>query len=79
MISAPIALSVSDEEVRMGTCDCGGDWRLRSEHLVPVGGRWFDSLVTRCQRCGRREGFLFDVTPFFEAHPRIWSGYGAER
>ena len=60
----------------MGGCPCGGKWQLISDCLVPLQGRWYDSLVSACPSCRTRSGFLFDVTPFFQAHPRVWASYG---
>ena len=60
----------------MGQCECGGTWLLKAEDVMPLDGRWFDSLVARCYRCGNERGFLFDVTAFFQVHPRVWAAYG---
>lgn len=71
--SIPVVRSVEDEERRMGPCECGGQRSLRSEEVIPRAGRWFDSLVVVCVACGRPSGHVFEITPFYEARPRVWA------
>ena len=71
-----VVSSIEEEESCMGGCPCGGNWQLMNEVLVPLQGRWYDSLVSACPLCHTRSSFLFDVTPFFRAHPRVWACYG---
>ncbi len=62
-----------DEEDRlMGGCSCRGSWRVTSESVEPVGGRWLDVLEVRCASCERIRQFTFDVTSFFSPRPGIW-------
>lgn len=68
-----VAKSVDDEDRRMGACPCGGRWRVARETLVPTRGRWVDDLVVRCDSCMTPNGFLFDVTEFFEPRPGVWT------
>lgn len=69
--------NVDEEEMLMRTCSCGGAWTIVSEAVVPLAGRWFDTLVGRCTSCSRRERFVFDITAFYEAVPRVWADYGS--
>lgn len=71
-----VVSSIEEEESRMGACTCGAAWQVVSERLVPLGGRWYDSLVSTCPSCRTRSGFLFDVTRFYQPHPRVWACYG---
>lgn len=73
--SIPIVRSIDEEEREIGRCDCGGLLRLRSEEVIPRTGRWFDSLVVMCVDCGKPSGHSFEITPFFEARPRVWAGH----
>lgn len=74
--AAPGVRSVADEERRMGSCPCGGAWAVAAEDIVPLHGRWFDSLVVRCSHCGHTKPFLFDISSFFVPVARVWHDYG---
>jgi hypothetical protein len=65
--------SAEDEDELMGHCVCGASWRLASESVDPVAGRWLDSVGVRCSACGVRSVFTFDITPFFEPRPAVWA------
>jgi hypothetical protein len=69
--------SIEEEERHMRTCLCGGAWMVVSEALAPLDGHWYDTLVGRCSSCLRRERFVFDVTAFYQAVPRVWADYGS--
>lgn len=73
----PIARSIAEEDIRMGSCECGGSWRLATEEVTPRSGRWYDSLVVTCDDCHRPAGYVFDVTPFFVARPNVWTRHAA--
>jgi len=71
---APIQVdSLSEEDQLLGSCPCGGGWTVAYEDVVPLAGRWFDSLVVKCCECGYYLRALFDVTRFFEAKSWAWS------
>jgi hypothetical protein len=72
--SIPVVGSIEDEDRQMGQCECGGLLRLRSEEVIPRAGRWFDSLVVMCVECRKPSGHVFEITPFYEARPRVWAG-----
>ena len=65
--------STEEEAALMGRCFCGASWRLASESVDPVAGRWLDSVGVRCSACGSRRVFTFDITPFFEPRPAVWA------
>jgi hypothetical protein len=67
------AASIEDEEAVLGICECGADWSLMSEHVIPLRGRWYDSLVVACPICGRYRRAVFDITSFFVPAPKVWS------
>jgi hypothetical protein len=69
----PVVRSIEDEERRIGRCDCGGPLRLESEEVIPQAGKWFDSLVVMCEECRKPSGHVFEITPFYEARPRVWA------
>lgn len=71
----PVVHSIAQEDDLLSQCPCGGSWALAAESVIPLEGRWFDCLVLRCQACGRHDRGVFDVTPFFEPRPKVWSGY----
>jgi len=73
------ASSVEDEDARMGACLCGGRWRVASERVIPFAGHWYDSIVAACPACQRKAAFLYDITSFFDARPRVWADYGRPR
>lgn len=56
----------------MGTCSCGGRWRLAFNEVMPTRGRWLDRLRMRCAQCGRVAAYCFDITAFFVARPGVW-------
>ncbi len=63
---------VEDEERVIGRCACQTPWRLASNTVNPVAGRWHDSVTVCCPECGQRREFVFDITPFFSPRPGIW-------
>lgn len=73
MPSVLVASSVAHEDVLLGTCECGGSWRLSYEEVVPLSGRWFDAIVMRCATCGEYRRAVFDITSFFEPPTLAWS------
>ena len=62
-----------DEDALMGSCQCGGSWRLRSNEVAPVSGCWHDRLGVVCDQCGQPNSFVFDITAFFVSRPGIWT------
>lgn len=74
-----VVTSIGEEELLMGVCTCGDSRQVVSERLVPLDGRWYDSIVSNCPACHTLSGFLFDVTPFYQPHPRVWASYGVVR
>lgn len=71
---APVAVQrTEDEDALMGACPCGGEWRLRSNEVAPVTGRWHDRLAVVCEHCGQPKRFVFDITAFFVSRPGIWT------
>ena len=62
---------IDDEDALMAMCPCGG-WRLRSNEVAPVTGRWHDRLGVTCDRCGQPRMFVFDITSFFASRPGVW-------
>ena len=76
MSAVPTVANIREEELLMRTCSCGSAWTVVSEAVVPLGGRWYDTLVGRCSSCTRRERFIFDITGFYQAVPRVWADYG---
>jgi hypothetical protein len=73
----PVVGCIEDEDRQIGRCECGGLRRLRSEEVIPRAGRWFDSLVVMCTECGMPSGHIFEITPFYQARPRVWARRGA--
>jgi hypothetical protein len=65
--------SLMDEEQHLGSCPCGGGWTVALEDVVPVAGRWFDSLVVACRGCGNHRRAIFEVTKFFTPPTWAWS------
>lgn len=65
--------SIDEEDEHLGRCECGGDWRVRAEDVVPLNGRWYDAVVVVCQTCGRANRAVFDVTQFFVPNPGVWA------
>ncbi len=65
--------SLTDEDQFLGFCRCGGAWILAHEEVLPLIGRWYDSLVVRCGRCGSYSRAIFDITRFFEPKTWAWS------
>lgn len=67
----PISVrSIAEEDRHLGACPCGGSWKLAAEDVVPLGGRWYDALVMKCQRCGDYGRGIFDITSFYpRPHP----------
>ena len=63
---------VDDEDLLMASCSCGGSWRLHSNDVAPVAGRWHDRLGVVCDRCGQPKSFVFDITAFFVSRPGVW-------
>lgn len=64
--------SVAEEENLIVPCVCGGRvLETASDEVALVRGRWFDALVVVCASCGRTTPWLFDITSFFEPHPRL--------
>lgn len=73
MNARKVVWSVEDEDRAIGGCACGGSWRLAGETVDAVCGRWVDSLTVTCGICSVRRTFEFDITPFFEVRPSVWS------
>lgn len=72
--SAPVSVQrTEDEDALMGSCICGGAWRLRSNEVAPVTGRWHDRLGVVCEVCRNPKRFVFDITEFFVSRPGIWT------
>jgi len=46
-------------------CSCGGRLHPTGQALLEHKGRHYDLLKTRCQACGNRAEFLFDINSFF--------------
>lgn len=65
--------SVDHECLLMGTCVCGGDWKLAHNEVSLVGGHWVDYVVVRCDECRLGTAFEFDVSRFFSPRPRVWA------
>jgi hypothetical protein len=71
---APVRVQrTEDEDTLMGSCGCGGAWRLRSNAVAAVTGRWHDRLGVVCEVCGNPRKFVFDITEFFVSRPGIWT------
>jgi hypothetical protein len=70
--SAPIVVSIDEEDRLMGSCPCSGAWRMTANSVVIVESRWFDLLKVVCRSCGERRAFWFDISRFFVARPGIW-------
>jgi predicted Zn finger-like uncharacterized protein len=69
-----VVTSVADEERVLDVCPaCANPWRLVSEKLYPLDGRWVDALVVRCSRCGVLRRALFDITSFYDAPAQVWA------
>jgi hypothetical protein len=67
------ARDVEEEDRVMGACSCSGRWTLAGETVRPVRGRWLDWLFVKCESCGAREDFLFDITTFFVPLTSAWT------
>ena len=69
----PIVESVDRECQLMGTCICGGDWKLTYNEVALRSGVWVDYIIVRCADCGLGRLFEFDVSRFFSPRPGIWA------
>lgn len=65
--------TVEDEDRAMGSCSCSGRWKLAGEAVRPVRGRWLDRLSVKCEACGSRRTFVFDITTFFVPQTTAWT------
>lgn len=73
-MNSPVCVTSIDEEDRLlGECSCGRPWRLLSEEVAPISGRWFDALVVGCPDCGSRRRAIFDVSAFFSPPTSAWA------
>lgn len=75
-IAIPVR-SVDEEDALLGSCACGGNWRLVAEEVAPLQRRWYDALVLCCSRCGSPRRAIFDITQFFEPVGKAWMGVGS--
>jgi len=67
----PVA-SWEEEEELLSRCDCGGEWRLAHEEVVPVSEHWYDALIVKCATCCALRRAIFDITSFFEVRTHAW-------
>lgn len=70
--SVGVASTDAEDEI-MGHCGCGDSWRLASESVDPISGKWLDTVGVVCSTCGARRSFTFDITEFFEPRPAVWA------
>ena len=70
--TAIAAHSVAEEHAHIAhqRCACGGSLRFVRQVLLHQGERYFDLVETKCQRCGAKKEFLFDISSFFSATNR---------
>jgi hypothetical protein len=73
VVTPVIVASIEEEDAVLGTCECGGSWRLASEDVVPVRDRWYDAVIMQCDACSGVNRRLFDITSFFAPRGRAWS------
>ena len=71
--------SIEEQDLRLGRCPCGGEWKVRGEVVTPSRGTWIDELVIQCKPCGSIRDELFDIGSFLVARPGIRSGTCAAR
>ena len=46
-------------------CACGGSLTREAQALLELGGKKYDQLTARCEKCGQEQRFLFDINSFF--------------